>query len=121
MNERTLKKKVVVYPNHVTQGNELGFFFFFFLGPYYFTIANKQRGSIYMTARDKGWNLLIGTLFRTFFPFMWIREVETKALFPLSFHRMSHHHSKINQNLFYVHTLDFAVNAAGTEAQTVYY
>lgn len=94
---------------------------FFFFCRYYFTITNKQRGSIYITARDKGWDLLIGTLFRTFFPFMSIREVESKALFPLSFSCMSHHRSKINQNLFYVHTLDFAVNAAGTEAQTVYY
>lgn len=49
---------------------------------YYFAIANKQRGSIYITVRDKGWSLLIGTLFRTFFPFMRIREVETKLCSP---------------------------------------
>lgn len=59
---------------------------------------------------DEGWNLLIETLFRTF-SFMWVREVETKLLFfSLSLTRMSHHNFKINQNLFYVHTLDFAVS-----------
>lgn len=44
---------------------------------------------------------------------MWVREVETKLFFfffPLSLTRMSHHNFKINQNLFYVHTLDFAVS-----------
>ncbi len=47
------------------------------------------------------------TLLRTF-SFMWIRKEDTKLFFLLLLTGMSHHTFKINQNLFYVHTLDFA-------------
>lgn len=43
--------------------------------------------------------------------FLYVGEEERDKgfFFLLLLTRMSHHHFKINQNLFYVHTLDFAV------------
>lgn len=76
---------------------------------FFYQGQQKNWGSIYSPMLDQGWNLLIETLLRTF-SFMWIRKEDTKLFFPLLLNGMSHHTFKINQNLFYVHTLDFVDN-----------
>lgn len=70
-----------------------------------FIRSRANKSSIYSTKLNRGWNLLIETLLRSF-SFMWVRKEETKPYFFPLLARMSHHNFRINQNQFYVHTSD---------------